>query len=85
MLVEYLPQLHPFYLNVSKKLHGADLYEVTEAVTHVVAVVPTSELLKALQMFCLPIAQGLHEFANKGASATEKDIKDACGEYFYFS
>jgi len=53
---------------------------VTEAVSHVVAAVPPAELLKALQMFCLPIAQWLHEFTNKGAAATEKEIRDACGE-----
>ncbi|CAG8608492.1 6594_t:CDS:2, partial [Acaulospora colombiana] len=85
LLVEYLPQLHPFYINVSKTLHGVDLLEVTEAVTHVVAAVSPTELLKALQMFCLPIAQGLHEFVNKGGSAIEKDAKDACDKLEQFS
>ncbi|CAG8533786.1 12478_t:CDS:2 [Acaulospora morrowiae] len=85
LLVEYLPQLHHFYLNVSQTLSGVDLLEVTEAVTHVIASVPPSELLKALQMFFLPIAQGLHEFVNKGVSTTEKDVKDACDKLEQFS
>ncbi|RIA97728.1 armadillo-type protein [Glomus cerebriforme] len=77
LLIEYLPQLHPFYLNVTNTLRGIDLFEVTEAVSHVVAAVRPAELLKALQMFCLPIAQWLHEFANKGTSATEKEVRIA--------
>ncbi|CAG8491419.1 5508_t:CDS:2 [Ambispora leptoticha] len=78
LLIEYLPQLHPFYLSVTTTLHGVDLIEVTEAVTHVIAAVPPNELLNALQMFCLPIAQKLAEIANKGATANETDIKEAC-------
>lgn len=56
---------------------------MTEAVSHVVAAVRPAELLKALQMFCLPIAQWLHEFANKSASATDKEIRFACGKQDY--
>ncbi|KAF0521261.1 ARM repeat-containing protein [Gigaspora margarita] len=85
LLVEYLPQLHPFYLNVTNKLNGADLLEVTEAVTHVVAAVPPAEILKALQTFCLPIAQGLHLLANKGVGANERDIRNACDKLEQFS
>ncbi|CAB4409821.1 unnamed protein product [Rhizophagus irregularis] len=85
LLIEYLPQLHPFYLNVTNTLRGIDLFEVTEAVSHVVAAVRPAELLKALQMFCLPIAQWLHEFANKGASATDKEIRFACDKLEQFS
>ncbi|CAG8580296.1 14524_t:CDS:2 [Funneliformis caledonium] len=80
LLIEYLPQLHHFYFNVTNTLHGIDLFEVTEAVSHVVAAVRPAELLEALQMFCLPIARYLHEFANKGSAATDKEIRDACGE-----
>ncbi|KAG9299539.1 hypothetical protein G9A89_020710 [Geosiphon pyriformis] len=78
LLVEFLPQLHPFYLNVTTTLHGTDLIEVTEAVAHVVAAVPPTQLLSALQMFCLPIAQRLAEIANLGTAATETNIREAC-------
>src|SRR5207302_11079814 len=79
---------HLFYLNVSNTLHGIDLLEITEAIAYVISVVQPSDLLKYLQMFCLPIAQKLHEFTNKyanGASSiNDKDIRDACGKYLYF-
>ncbi|CAH1762563.1 14097_t:CDS:2 [Entrophospora sp. SA101] len=82
LLIEFLPQLHIFYLNVTNTLHGIDLFEVTEAVAYVIAAVQPSDLLKYLQMFCLPIAQKLHEFANKytnGASSiNDKEIREAC-------
>jgi transportin-3 len=57
-----------------------DVLEVTEAVAHVIAVIPTNELLKALQLFCLPLAQKLHDLAIKGNEATEKDRRDAAGK-----
>ncbi|GAB5592901.1 Nuclear import receptor [Umbelopsis nana] len=77
LLVDYLSQLHPFYINVGKTLPILDILEVTEAVAHVIAVIPTNELLKALQLFCLPLAQNLHDLAVKGKDATEKDRRDA--------
>ncbi|CAO3658469.1 unnamed protein product [Umbelopsis ramanniana] len=77
LLVDYLSQLHPFFINVGKTLPILDILEVTEAVAHVIAVIPTNELLKALQLFCLPLAQKLHDVAVKGNEATDKDHRDA--------
>ncbi|RUS29267.1 armadillo-type protein [Jimgerdemannia flammicorona] len=74
LLIDFLDQLHPFFGNVTKKLPMQDVLEVTEAVAHVIAVISTVELLKALQLFCLPIAQRLHEI---GSDASEKLTKEA--------
>ncbi|KAJ2957823.1 hypothetical protein NQZ79_g6514 [Umbelopsis isabellina] len=73
LLIDYLSQLHPFYINVGKTLPISDTLEVTEAVAHVIAVIPVNELLQALQLFCMPLAQQLHDVATKGKAATEKD------------
>lgn len=78
--MDYLSQLHPFFINVGKTLPILDILEVTEAVAHVIAVIPASELLKALQLFCMPLAQNLHDLAAKGKDATEKDRRDAAGK-----
>ncbi|KAG0288381.1 Nuclear import receptor, partial [Dissophora globulifera] len=73
-LLNYLNELHSFFVGVTKKLKGMDLYEVTEAVAHVVAAVPNTELAQVFQMFCLPIAQQLAEFASKDQAPSEEDI-----------
>ncbi|KAF9110554.1 Nuclear import receptor [Mortierella sp. AM989] len=73
-LLNYLNQLHEFFVGVTKKLKGMDLLEVTEAVAHVVAAVPNAELAQVFQMFCLPIAQQLAAFASKDQSTLEEDI-----------
>ncbi|KAF9901790.1 Nuclear import receptor [Lobosporangium transversale] len=73
-LLNYLNQLHGFFVGVSKKLKGVDLLEVTEAVAHVVAAVPNAELAQVFQMFCLPIAQQLAGLASKEQGTLEDDV-----------
>ncbi|RUS17967.1 armadillo-type protein [Endogone sp. FLAS-F59071] len=81
LLVSFLNQLHPFFLNVTKTLPTQDVFEVTEAVAHVIAAIPTAELFKALQLFCLPVAQRLHEIALLRKDASDKQTKEASGMY----
>ncbi|OZJ03568.1 hypothetical protein BZG36_03091 [Bifiguratus adelaidae] len=80
LLVGYLSELHPFYLNLMKSLPAKDAFEVTEAVAHVIAAVPIHEIAQALQWFVLPSAQRLHELASKDANssseAEQKEIAD---------
>ncbi|KAF9939699.1 Nuclear import receptor [Mortierella alpina] len=73
-LLNYLNQLHTFFVGVTKKLKGMDLLEVTEAVAHVVAAVPNAELAQVFQMFCLPIAQQLALLATKDQTTLEEDV-----------
>lgn len=80
-MVSFLNQLHPFFLNVTKTLPTQDVFEVTEAVAHVIAAIPTAELFKALQLFCLPVAQRLHEIALLGKDASDKQTREASGMY----
>ncbi|KAI9330076.1 armadillo-type protein [Obelidium mucronatum] len=69
-LVGYLSQLHPFYLAI----HKAD---VITALANVIKHVPMEstgggdmpDMLKVLEMFCLPIAQRLHEIGNMPPTA----------------
>lgn len=72
-LVDYISQLHVFYLEVVKTLPYRDVLEVTEAVSHVITVIPVTEIEKALQLFCLPVAQSLHAIASKGGEATQEE------------
>lgn len=61
-------------MNVTQKLKGLDLWEVTEAVAHVIAAVPNAELAQVFRMFCAPIAQQLATLASKTAATQEEDI-----------
>ncbi|KAI9278101.1 armadillo-type protein [Sporodiniella umbellata] len=65
-LVEFVPQLQMFYANVGNTLSYRDKSEVTEAICHVIAVLPVASIKDALQSFCLPVAQKLHAMASKG-------------------
>ncbi|ORX98968.1 ARM repeat-containing protein [Basidiobolus meristosporus CBS 931.73] len=77
LLIDYLNQLHPFYISASKSLSQGDLIEITEALAHVISAVPMDKILSTLQTFCLPIAQGLHEIARKGQGASESEVRQA--------
>ncbi|TPX70051.1 hypothetical protein SpCBS45565_g02000 [Spizellomyces sp. 'palustris'] len=72
-LVNYLNQLHLFYFNIVKKLKREQTYDLTEAIAHVLAAVPVSESLTAMQTFCHPIAQRLHEIASTDRNASDGD------------
>lgn len=74
LLVDFLPQLHSFYVTSHKALSSVDLFEVTEALAHVVAAVNTANLLSTLQTFCHPIAQDIHLIVSKGISITDQEI-----------
>ncbi|CAO3589815.1 unnamed protein product [Absidia cylindrospora] len=73
LLIDYIGELHPFYINVVKTLPFRDALEVTEAIAHVLAVIPVSELTNALQSFCTPLAHEVHTIAAKGKANTTKD------------
>ncbi|KAI8376491.1 armadillo-type protein [Radiomyces spectabilis] len=73
LLVDYIGQLHLFYVNVIKSLPFIDAREVTEAVAHVLAVLPVAELQNALQLFCMPLAQDLHTLLSRGKSNLSQD------------
>ncbi|KAI9480494.1 MAG: armadillo-type protein [Benjaminiella poitrasii] len=65
-LIDFVPQLHLFYLNVVKTLPFRDVLEVTEAVSYVMTELPYTKTEEALQLFCLPVAQDLHQLVSKG-------------------
>ncbi|KAJ3204576.1 Nuclear import receptor [Entophlyctis luteolus] len=77
-LIDYLSQLHPFYMTAVSKMGREDRRDVIEALAHVIKHVPagpssdptTADQTKVLHMFCLPIAQRLHEIG-VGASAQQ--------------
>ncbi|CEJ00632.1 hypothetical protein RMCBS344292_14684 [Rhizopus microsporus] len=70
-------KLQVFYVNIIRTLDYPDDNEVTEAISHVLAQLPVSEIQNALQIFCLPVIQQLHELVTKaqsGVSVTD-DVK----------
>ncbi|KAJ3248189.1 Nuclear import receptor [Chytriomyces hyalinus] len=76
MLVDYLSQLHPFYMSIGKVLDRHEQADVITALAHVIKHVPVQspdasnpDMLKVLEMFCLPIAQRLHEIGSSVAPA----------------
>jgi transportin-3 len=78
-LIDYIGELHPFYVNVVKTLPFQDALGVTEAVAHVLAVIPVAGLTSALQSFCMPLAQDLHTIIVKGKDAVPKEERIRAG------
>ncbi|KAJ3289873.1 Nuclear import receptor [Borealophlyctis nickersoniae] len=82
-IVNYLDQLHPFYLQTTKTMNRDDALELTEAIAHVVHAVPLEGLLETMRNFCLPIAQRLHEIAIAPIPTVETEhvaiVKEAAG------
>lgn len=72
-MIGYIPQLQYFFVNVVKTLPFRDVLEVTEAVSHVITVLPPNEIQNALQLFCLPVAQELHGLVSKGKDQLSDD------------
>jgi transportin-3 len=79
--LNYLNQLHTFFVGVTNKLSDTDLLEVTEAVAHVVAAVPNENLANVFKMFCLPIAQQLAGLASKNQAELGDDIPRIIGTF----
>ncbi|CAO3618834.1 unnamed protein product [Cunninghamella echinulata] len=73
LLINYIGELHPFYVSIVKTLPFQDALEVTEAIAHVLAVIPIAELQNALQSFCMPLAQDLHSIVSKGKDVVTKE------------
>ncbi|KAJ3112912.1 Nuclear import receptor [Phlyctochytrium bullatum] len=77
-IVDYLGQLHPFYLNILNQLESWEKKDLSEALAHVIKHVPVvtpdggpPNLAKVLEMFCLPMAQRLHEIISLGQAEKE--------------
>ncbi|ORX60507.1 ARM repeat-containing protein [Hesseltinella vesiculosa] len=80
LMVDYIGQLHPFYVNVVKTLPFVDALEVTEAISHVLAVLPVTGLSDALRSFFMPLAEELHALVNKGKLAITKEERERAGD-----
>ncbi|KAJ3208117.1 Nuclear import receptor, partial [Dinochytrium kinnereticum] len=81
-IVDYLGQLHPFYLSMMNQLEHYERRDLAEALAHVIKHVPVvtpedgqPNLLKVLEMFCLPMAQRLHEITLLGQIENEKKTR----------
>ncbi|KAI7906612.1 armadillo-type protein [Cokeromyces recurvatus] len=80
-LIDFVPQLHVFYLNVIKTLPFRDVLEVTEAVSYVITELPFTKTEEALRLFCLPIAQELHTLVSKGKEQVTNDECIKIGDF----
>ncbi|KAJ3168687.1 Nuclear import receptor [Irineochytrium annulatum] len=81
LIVNYLSQLHPFYLNIVKVVEKDERRDIVTALARVISHVPVQspdashpDMLKVLEMFCLPIAQQLHALSLT-KFPTDKDAK----------
>ncbi|KAJ3146102.1 Nuclear import receptor [Geranomyces variabilis] len=62
-LVPHLEQLHDFFFQTIGSMDREDADDVTQAIAHIVSAVPLPQLAGALQKFCHPIAERLHQIA----------------------
>ncbi|KAJ3066887.1 Nuclear import receptor [Podochytrium sp. JEL0797] len=95
-LVGYLSQLHPFYLQIVKVLNRQDKSDVITALANVIKHVPVEStgdspnMLRVLEMFCLPIAQRLNEIgcmpvpAGGFGQELQEEVSDLVGQFTTF-
>ncbi|KAJ3329179.1 Nuclear import receptor [Blyttiomyces sp. JEL0837] len=94
LMVSYLSQLHPFYMSVESSLDSRARLNLLEGLARAIQHIPVvssdpsePDLLKYLELFCLPIAQKLHKFSSMKKSeggleaATELEITDAVNQF----
>jgi transportin-3 len=82
MMVDYLKDLHPFYVSAVGQLKRHDILELTEAIAHIVSSMPPEKLLESLQNFMLPIAQRIHEVVNTLDASSSEACKELEGATF---
>jgi transportin-3 len=58
-VVGYLTDLYPFYIHAFNTMHPKDILDITEAIAHVVSVLPVPDILKTLETLCQPIGESL--------------------------
>jgi transportin-3 len=80
--VNYLTQLLPFYNNVAPILDVDSLFEVTEAMAHVVVAQPLNRVYEVMGLFCNPIADQLVTLQQQGEAATPEERKKVSGITF---
>lgn len=75
-LVSYLPPLFDFTQQYSSKLHQDDLLDIYSGYAHVIATMPPSEAIPALQTFVAPFIGKAQELASKtSGSATKQELE----------
>ncbi|KAL5032389.1 hypothetical protein BDV3_000966 [Batrachochytrium dendrobatidis] len=82
-LVNLLPQLYSFYVRTVESVSRDDCRQLTEAVAHIIKIVPSPEIVAAVQLFALPIAQKLHAFvglSNEPSADQKKEIACAINQ-----
>ncbi|GAA5857671.1 hypothetical protein JCM8547_004324 [Rhodosporidiobolus lusitaniae] len=72
-LVPFLPQLHTFIENVSPKLGGEDLLDLTAAIAHIIVAMPPAEMASTLSTFVMPNVELLHALSAPGAPPAGKE------------
>ncbi|GAA6029887.1 hypothetical protein JCM8097_009154 [Rhodosporidiobolus ruineniae] len=75
-LVPFLPQLHTFIQNVSPKLGGEDLLDLTAAIAHIIVAMPPAEMPATLSTFVMPNVELVHAFA-ASPSPSKDDTRKA--------
>jgi len=79
-LVNHVGHLLPFYQNFASALDPVSLFEVTEAVAHVVAAQPLDRLYEIMGSFCRPIADELDQYQRLAPTDDEKILRKIAGE-----
>ncbi|KAJ1555104.1 Nuclear import receptor, partial [Cladochytrium tenue] len=80
VMVDYLVQLHPFYLSAAPSMGRYERLDLLKALASVIRHVPLSaaanatNMQKVLEMFCLPMAERLHQIATAGRTAFDDNI-----------
>ncbi|KAI9357076.1 armadillo-type protein [Zopfochytrium polystomum] len=94
MMVDYLSQLHPFYMKTVNEITRYERLDLVKALASVIRHVPvvavgdSPDQLKVLEMFCLPIAQHLHQVGSAGKSRADMDkavVSEVCDLLEQFS
>jgi transportin-3 len=76
-LVPFLPQLHTFIENVSPKLGGEDLLDLTAAIAHIIVAMPPAEMPQTLSTFVMPNIEFIHSVVAQETPASKDQLRKA--------
>ncbi|KAJ1650909.1 Nuclear import receptor [Dispira simplex] len=75
-MTQYLEQLHQLYTSVIGNLCDRDAQEITEAVAHVVASLPGTQVLAGLQPFCENYLNRLVQLVERGSAIQDPERQE---------
>lgn len=74
-LVPFLPSLLTFIQTLTDKVAPEDLLDLSAAIGHIIAVMPSGDAPQALSTFCMPNVETVHRVTTQPTAATKEQLR----------